>query len=92
MLKSGTRPPCRTRFLRRVAAVSFGGLVTAVGVAVAPSPAHAAWFIEGVYPSFFDCQNVENPTSGDHFHTVDVHEYQSAQQLGYVYEGLRARI
>jgi hypothetical protein len=140
MLKSDTRPPRRTRFLRRVAAVSFAALVTAVGVAVAPSPAHAAWFIEGVYPSFFDCQNVGqggvnlgrwaayacepdwggnpnhyrlwvdvptpqppapssaafyrlwNPTTGDHFHTLDPSEYQQAQQQGYVGEGIRATV
>lgn len=129
--------------LRRTAAAALAALVATVGLLVAPwsaSPAFAAWVIEGIYPSLFDCQNVGiggvnlgrwaayecepdyggtfgdyrlwvdipgtppppptgsfyrlwNPTTGDHFSTIDPNEYNSAQQCcGYRAEGIRSRI
>jgi hypothetical protein len=54
--------PCPTarQPLRRMVAVALTALIATVGAVVAPwsaSPALAAWFTEGEYPTLFACQN-----------------------------------
>jgi hypothetical protein len=143
-LRSNARTPVGRR-LRRMTAVALAVLVTTVGMQVASaSPALAAWFVEGVYPSVFECNNIgqggvirgrwisyrcepefggnpnnyrlwvetsstpppasppagsvsfyrlSSPTTGDHFSTIDVNEYLSAQTCcGYQPEGTRSYI
>jgi len=86
----------KQQWRRRTAGVLAAVVLTVIGGTTVP--AHAAGStpasVQGVMQpqSIVAFYRLWNQSNGDHFHTTDWNEVITAIQLGFTYEGIRARV